>query len=59
MLDTNRVENLEENIINLVVDDEGYLIDPEQWTEAFAASALGLMPRSLCSRHKAVIHYYL
>ena len=57
MLNTNRVENPEEIIVNLAVDDEGYLIDPEQWTEAFAASALGLMPRSLCPRHKAVIHY--
>lgn len=57
MLNTNRIENLEENITNPVIDDEGFLIDPEQWTEAFAAHALGLLPRSLCPRHKAVILY--
>ena len=44
-------------IDNYAVDDLGFLINPEQWTEAFAAKALGLLPRSLSSQHKKVLHY--
>lgn len=45
------------NTIDSIVDDHGFLTDPDKWTEAFAASALGLMPYSLSSQHKDVIHY--
>ena len=57
MLNANRIDNPEKNITNPAVDGEGFLIDPEQWTEAFAANALGLLPRSVCPRHKAVMLY--
>jgi sulfur relay (sulfurtransferase) DsrC/TusE family protein len=47
-----------DNIVNsYAVDGLGFLINPEEWTEAFAASALGLLPHGLSSRHKDVIHY--
>jgi sulfur relay (sulfurtransferase) DsrC/TusE family protein len=45
------------NINSYAVDDLGFLINPEDWTEAFAASALGLLPGSMSPRHKDVIHY--
>lgn len=61
MLNTNLIEThlkaKGENIVNsYAVDDRGFLIDPEVWTEAFAASALGLQPHGLPSQHKEVIH---
>ncbi len=47
-----------ENIVNsYAVDDLGFLINPEEWTEAFAASTLGLLPHGLSSLHKDVIQY--
>ena len=47
-----------ENIVNsYAVDDLGFLISPEEWTEAFAASALSLLPHGLSSQHKDVIQY--
>ena len=62
MLSTNLKEShlktKSDNIVNsYAVDDLGFLINPEEWTEAFAASALGLPPNSLSSQHKDVIHY--
>jgi len=62
VLSTNQIEPLLEtksdNIVNnYAVDDLGFLIRPEEWTEAFAASALGLQANNLTSRHKDVIHY--
>ena len=62
MLSVNQEESHLENKVDLiisdyVVDDLGFLINPDEWTEAFAAKALGLLPRSLSSQHKAVIHY--
>ena len=57
MLNTNTIEGSVDNSTNVFVDEEGFLINPEQWSEAFAASALGLLPRSLSSQHKDVLHY--
>ena len=57
MLNASGIENPKENIVNFAVDAEGFLIDPEQWTEAFAASALGIRPRHLSRQHIDVLHY--
>ena len=52
------LENKTDPVIHdYAVDDLGFLINPEEWTEAFAASALGLLPRSLSSQHIDVLHY--
>lgn len=52
------LENKVEHIISeYAVDDLGFLINPDEWTEAFAAKALGLLPRSLSKQHKDVLHY--
>ena len=44
-------------INNYNVDDDGFLIAAEEWTEAFAARALGLPPRSLSPQHLDVLRY--
>jgi len=57
MLNTNTIEGPVDKSTNVFVDEEGFLINSEQWSEAFAASALGLLPHSLSSQHKDVLHY--
>lgn len=57
MLSVNQNESHQKNHTDIIVDDDGFLINPEEWTEAFAAKALGLRPRSLSSQHKDVLHY--
>jgi len=57
MLNKNTTEESVDNSTNVLVDEEGFLINPEQWTEAFAASALGLLPRSLSVQHKDVLYF--
>ncbi len=62
MLSVSQKESHLENKIDPVihdyaVDDLGFLINPEEWTEAFAARALGLLPRSLSSQHNDVLYY--
>lgn len=56
MLSTNQKESYQENKIDINVDEHGFLINPEEWTEAYAASVPGLLPSSLNSRHKDVLH---
>jgi sulfur relay (sulfurtransferase) DsrC/TusE family protein len=62
MLSVNQKESHLDNKADLIindytVDDLGFLINPDEWTEAFAANALGLLPRSLSTQHKDVLHY--
>ena len=57
MLNVNQKESRRNSEIDINIDDQGFLISPDEWSEAFAASALGLMPRSLSSQHKDILQY--
>ena len=57
MLSVNQDKPHQENKVDIIIDDHGFLINPEDWSELFAAKALGLLPHSLSSQHKDVLHY--
>lgn len=47
----------EEHIINFLVDDEGFLINPEDWSELFAENILGLAPSHLNPEYLKAIYF--
>lgn len=40
-----------------IVDDKGFLLDTDSWSEAFAANALGLPTNGLQAGHLKVIYF--
>ena len=56
MLNINDNESHQEKNIHIIVDEQGFLINPEEWTEAFAENALDLAGK-LTSQHLNVIHF--
>lgn len=57
MFNINHNESNQENNIHILADEQGFLINPAEWTEAFAENALCLLPGELTSRHLNVIHF--
>ena len=57
MFNVNHNESHQENKTHIIVDEQGFLINPAEWTEAFAENALGRMPGELTPRHLNVIHF--
>lgn len=57
MFNINLNESHQENNIHIIVDEQNFLINPAEWTEAFAENALGLLPGELTSRHLNVINF--
>jgi len=62
MFNIKQNEPHQKNKINIIVDnpavdDEGFLINPAQWTEAFAENTLELQPGELTNNHLKVIHF--
>ncbi len=57
MLSVNQKESYQENETDIIVDDHGFLINPAQWTEAFAENSLGLLSGELTPDHLNVIYF--
>jgi len=57
MLGVSESKSYQANTIDVVVDEFGFLKNPEQWTEAFAEDVLGLLPGEMTSSHLNVIHF--
>ena len=57
MQSVSRDEYNKETVIDVVVDEFGFLMSPEQWSESFAENVLGLMPGELTPAHLKVILY--
>ena len=57
MLSANQNEFHQESVIDIVVDEYGFLLNPSQWTEAFAENVLDLSPGELTARHRVVMEF--
>ena len=57
MLNINQVKPYQNNQIGYIVDDNGLLINAEDWTAGFALQVLGLESDNLSVQHRNVLQY--
>ena len=57
MTSANRIEISQVSKIDIMTDEYGFLVNPLQWTVAFAENVLSLLPGELTPRHIVVIEY--
>ena len=56
-IDVHQKDVYQKSVINIVVDEHGFLVNPSQWTAAFAENILGLLPGELTPRHLVVMEF--
>lgn len=57
MLSANQNEFYQESEADIIIDEYGFLVNPSQWTEAFAENDLGLLSGELTPQHLIVMEF--